>query len=118
MEMELNHLPVIDWEASIKLAGGQKKLAQDLLLLLAKTLPRDTADIKQLAKEENYPELTVRVHKLRGALCYCGLPRLKSLLSLLETRIKNPIMFSLPPLLDQLDVEVNLLLLHYPRPQP
>lgn len=114
--MELEHLPIIDWDLGIKLAGNQQPLAHDLLGLLVNSLPQEVFTIKDLHAKKNYPELTKQVHKLRGAVAYCGLPRLKTLLSLLETELKNHIMFSLPPLIDQLDVEVTLLLLHYPRP--
>lgn len=118
MEVEINHLPIIDWESGTKLAGGQRSLAEDLLDFLIKSLPQDVAKIKDLHEKKNYSDLKYQVHKLHGAVSYCGLPRLKTLLSRLETDIKNHIMFSLPPLINQLDFEVTLLLLHYPRPQP
>ena len=108
--MDLNHLPVIDWELAIKLAGNKKELAEDILNLLIKTLPDDTIAIKHFSKAQNYAELLKRVHKLHGALCYCGLPRLKTVIAHLETQLKNNIMDSLPSLLDQLDVEISLLL--------
>ncbi|MBV9575966.1 MAG: Hpt domain-containing protein [Gammaproteobacteria bacterium] len=112
--MDLNHLPIIDWELATKLAGNKKELAEELLCLLLKTLPDDRATIKQLYIEQNYAELLRRVHKLHGALCYCGLPRLKTIVARLETQLKSDIIDSLPPILDQLDVEIKLLLEHRP----
>lgn len=111
--MELTHLPIIDWEQSKKLAGNKNDLAKDMLELLISSLAEEWEAINQAYKIKDYPTLHKHVHKLHGALCYCGLPRLKALVSKLETAIKNNIMVGLPPLLAQLDTEINLLLEHY-----
>lgn len=113
--MELDSLPVIDWELGTKLAGNKRKAAEEMLDLLINLLPNDLALIKKWHKEQNQTELLRQVHKLHGAICYCGLPRLKTILGRLETDLKNNIMVNLPSLLVQLDAEVNLLLGHYPR---
>jgi two-component system sensor histidine kinase BarA len=78
--------------------------------MFLKSLPNDIKEIKQLYLAQKYTELLQQVHKLHGAICYCGLPRLKSVIACLETDLKNNVMFNLPSLLDQLDIEVNLLL--------
>jgi two-component system sensor histidine kinase BarA len=111
--MDLRSLPIIDWEQAITLAGHQKELAEEILALLVNHLHEDIARVHQLYQEQNYAELLRQVHKLHGALCYCGLPRLKTLIARLETELKNNIMDSLAILLEQLDIEVNLLLEHY-----
>lgn len=111
--MDLGDLPIIDWEQSIILAGRKPDLAKDLLALLIKDLPSDIAAINQFYEVQNLPEMLKRVHKLHGALCYCGLPRLKTIIGRLETDLKSNIMESLPPLIEQLDSEVALLLEHY-----
>ena len=113
--MELDHLSVIDWELGIKLAGNKRDLAEEILNMLIKNLPDDMSAITQLYHDKNYLGLLQRVHKLHGAICYCGLPRLKTVLSHLETDLKSHIMDSLPSLHDQLHAEVNLLLEHYSR---
>lgn len=103
------HLPVIDWELSLKLANNNHELAKDMLRLIAERLPKDLIEIHTAHREQNIPQLIHHVHKLHGALCYCGLPRLKLLIAQLETDLKNNIMESSPPLLDQLNSEVTLL---------
>jgi two-component system, NarL family, sensor histidine kinase BarA len=113
--MDNENLPVIDWEQSIKLAGNKRELANDILVLLIKDLPDDTSAINASYKAQNYQEMLRQVHKLHGALCYCGLPRLKTVVSRLETELKNNIMDSLPPLIETLDNEVTLLLERYSR---
>ena len=113
MEMELKNLPVIDWKLGMRLAGNKEDLAQDILQLLVKSLPEDKTSIKQSFITKNYKDLLRQVHKLHGALCYCGTPRLKNVIASLETGLKNNIMTDLPTLLDQFETEVNLLLEHY-----
>ena len=106
----LKDKPVIDLPLGIKLAGGNQALALDMLAMLSRDLPENLSNIKQLAKNTEYSALKDAVHKLHGAACYCGTPRLKSLLFRLESDLKNHIMESLPSLLNQLDIEVTLLL--------
>ena len=112
--MDLNHLPIIDWEQAIKLAGNKKIFAEEMLMLLIKDLSNEITMLKKLNNEKKYNELLRKVHKLHGALCYCGLPRLKKIISGLENTLKNKIMLDLSSLLDQLDIEASLLLNHYP----
>lgn len=111
--MELNHLPVIDWPLAIQLANNKKDLAEELLDVLMKTLPNDIAKIKTCYQEDNHTHLLRQVHRLHGALCYCGLPRLKAVIETLETNLKSNIMESLPSLFAQLDAEFNLLIEYY-----
>lgn len=112
--MDLNHLPIIDWDLSIKLVRNNKILAKEIIDLLIKNLKNDLHKIQFLFEKQKVKELYQHIHQLHGALCYCGLPRLKKLLDHLETDLKNNIMDNLPSLLTQLDIEVHLLLAHYP----
>lgn len=111
--MELAHLPLIDWTLGIKLAGNQRDLAEDMLTMLLKDLNSSVVSIKEKHKIQDYKKMQQEVHKLRGAVSYCGLPRLKSILDHLETSLKTHIMDDLPSLLDLLDTEVALLLEHH-----
>jgi two-component system sensor histidine kinase BarA len=111
--MEYGNLPIIDWTESLRLVGNQTKIAEDLLALLIKSLPNDLTNIKNLHHEKNYPGLLFAIHKLNGALCYCGLPRLNSLGRRLETQLKTNIMDDLPSLIELLDIEVKQLIEHY-----
>lgn len=110
--MELETLPCIDWEKSIKVIG-KKEFAEQMIAALIKRLPDEIAAIKQSHRAQNYSEMWGQVHKLNGALCYCVLPRLKSITEQLESNLKNNIMKGSSSLLDQLDKEVRLLLNDY-----
>jgi len=116
MMPRLENLLSIDWELGKQLAGNKINLAADLLDLLMKTLPEDLFTIKSLYTAQSYKELLKEVHKLHGALSYCGVPRLKSVIACLETNLKNNIMVDLAFLFSQLDIEVNNLLEHYHQP--
>lgn len=111
-EISPKDLPIIDWEDAIRLAGHKKELARDLLDMLAEQLPKELQTIHQLYKDKNYLEMQKAVHKLHGAVCYTGTPRLKLVLSTLETSLKSHIMGSSSSLLSQLDAEVDQLLEH------
>lgn len=111
--MELKNLPIIDWDLSIKLAGNKKDLAEDMLNLLVKNLSEDVSTIKKCHPIDDYQELLRRVHRLHGALCYCGLPRLKSVITRLETDLKKNILINVPTLFQQLDIETSLVLKHH-----
>src|SRR5688500_8569573 len=110
MDIVLNHLSIIDWDLATKLAGNKKEIAEEILRMLAKNLPKDIKESKQLDVVQKFPELLQRVHKLHRSICYCGIPRLKIVISYIETVLKNYVMFNLPSLFDQMDIEVKLLL--------
>jgi len=110
--MDNSNYPVIDWEQATKLAGNKRELAEEMLNLLVRDLPRDISAIQSSYQDQNYVEMLRQVHKLHGALCYCGLPRIKSVVWRLETELKSNIMDNLQILTESLNNEVNLLLGH------
>tara|TARA_R110000868_G_scaffold200324_1_gene447644 strand:+ start:158 stop:532 length:375 start_codon:yes stop_codon:yes gene_type:complete len=109
---DLATMPIIDWEDSIRLAGHKKELAHDILNMLVKDLPSEVRLMQQLHQEKNFHDLVKTVHKLHGAVCYTGTPRLKTVLATLETQLKTNIMNDSSLLLKQLDTEVTYLLEH------
>ena len=107
---KLSQLPIIDWEDSTRLAGHKKDLARDILNLLARDLPAEMRNIRDLHTGKNFQDLLKSVHKLHGADCYTGTPRLKTLLSTLETNLKTNIMDDSSTILQQLETEIGFLL--------
>jgi two-component system sensor histidine kinase BarA len=110
MSLEMDNLAVIDWELGLKLAGGKKDLAQDMLTLLVRDLPDDRMAINQLLAEQNYSHLLARVHKLHGAVSYCGTPRLKTILSDVESQLKANQTSELKAMIKQLNHEIDELI--------
>ena len=79
---------VIDKKQGLHLAGGNRKLADELLGQFVAQLrdalsriqpPRDAAELADLGKH---------VHKQLGIACYCGIPRLQQALKSLESSLK------------------------------
>ena len=66
--------------------------------------------MKQLYHQEKHQELKQQIHKLHGALCYCGVPRLKAIVMHLESKLKNNVIDTIPTLLNRLDNEVKCLM--------
>ncbi len=85
---EVTDLPAIDWKLCIELANNKSTVAREILLLILEQLPLDLRAIRSAQTQKNYVELLRCVHKLHGALCYCGLPRLKNAVLCLETALK------------------------------
>jgi two-component system sensor histidine kinase BarA len=81
--------------------------------MLIGSLASDISAINASYHTKNYREMGKQLHKLHGALCYCGLPRLKNLVAKLETDIKHNSKDTLPALVETLNKEVNLLIQHY-----
>ena len=108
--MDIQHLPIIDWELAMKMAGNKRDIAEEILTLLIRNLSNDISAINQSYQNKRYQELASQLHKLHGALCYCGLPRIKTLVARLEIDIKNNNIDNLARLMESLNNEVKLLL--------
>ncbi|TAK77162.1 MAG: hypothetical protein EPO11_03005, partial [Gammaproteobacteria bacterium] len=85
----INHLPTIDWELALRLAGNKQDLAEEIFGMFVKMLPDDLSKLNQLHQNSNYSELLRHVHRLHGAICYCGVPRLKAIIARIEMDLKN-----------------------------
>jgi HPt (histidine-containing phosphotransfer) domain-containing protein len=103
-----NTPPAIDWDLGLKLAGNKPQLAKDILAVLMETLADDLQDI---VKSKNDPNIVLqKVHKMHGAISYCGLPRLKKLLAEFEQALKNEHLGHLEAYLEAMSAEVQLVL--------
>jgi len=79
----------IDWELSLKNAGGKDSLAREMLTMLTNSFPEARELIQKYLKTENTQKLVEQVHKLHGATAYCGVPELKSLAHQYESLLKS-----------------------------
>lgn len=95
---------VIDLELGMKLVGNRRELAEEMLRMLAKNLPAELDEIKDAKSSNNYPTLLKRIHKLHGAVCYCGVPSLKSAIVSLETALKQNDVQEIPQLYSKFEV--------------
>ncbi|MBA2654665.1 MAG: Hpt domain-containing protein [Gammaproteobacteria bacterium] len=112
-ENVVDHPLSIDWQLSITLAGGDKKLAKDLLEMYIADLPRSSEAIHAAHLEKQYGELLNQVHRLHGASCYCGVTRLKSILSNMEFAAREKQTQQFEDALHEFDEEVNNVMASY-----
>jgi two-component system sensor histidine kinase BarA len=63
-------------------------LAGEIIRLLVKELPVFKQSIQTSQRQKNYESLYQHVHKLHGALSYCDLPEIKSLIQKIEQDLK------------------------------
>jgi two-component system sensor histidine kinase BarA len=88
-QSSLDSTPPIDMNLGKKLAGDKEDLALELIEMLLKDLPENKQQIIQLYAKQSFDDLTDLIHKLHGAACYCGVPRLRSAAKNFEYAIKN-----------------------------
>jgi len=79
----------IDWALADRLAGNNHEQAKEILALLLELLPTHQQEIVTTYQQKNWPALLQALHKLIGALCYCGTPRLKKAIENLHQSIKK-----------------------------
>lgn len=99
--------PLIDFALGLKLAHNQADLAHEILHCLAKTLPNDIQTIETALIQKDSEALHAAVHRLHGAVCYCGTPRLLDAIHSLQCDLKNQTNLSLIDL-THLKEEANL----------
>ena len=80
-------LPMFDLELSLINANQRPELAAELLGMLIKSLPEDQKAIN--ASQTDLTTLKSAVHKLHGAVRYCGVPRLTRAIEKLESALKQ-----------------------------
>lgn len=100
----------VDWALCIRLANGREDLAKELLDMLLEQLPEDFAEISELYEQQNFLELKARLHRLRGALCYSGVPVLQQATIALEQALKNQDAAAILALYHQFSSEVMRIL--------
>jgi two-component system, NarL family, sensor histidine kinase BarA len=76
----------INWASCVKRASGNHKLAVEFLADFVKELRLNRIDFFKLYKKNDILGIGEIAHKLHGACCFCGVPRLQDLVSKLENQ--------------------------------
>jgi two-component system sensor histidine kinase BarA len=79
----------VSWQLALQKANNNKHHALAMLEALLKEIPKYARLIDQYWREGKLEQLTTQVHKLHGACCYTGVPKLQNLCLGLETRLKQ-----------------------------
>lgn len=104
---------IIDWQLALKLANNRPELARDLLQLLVAELPQSQHEINHAYENADFLLLQQLVHKLHGATCYCGVPRLKQIAAKLETQLKTYEKPDIQALITKINHEIEQILITF-----
>lgn len=110
MDISNNKIPPIDWDLCIKLAGNKEDLAHEMLEMLINELPNDIEAVKHAYFANDLKNLREIVHKLHGACCYVGVPKLKALAKEIEDAIGNNDTEKLSRFMRSIEKEINYIL--------
>ncbi len=108
-----SRLAIFDAELALSRANGKPDLVQELMALFIKGLPEDQGAIR--AATGDPVQLKRSLHKLRGAVSYCGVPRLARAIESLEIELKDNKAEQVTPLLALLHREIETLIDWYER---
>lgn len=70
--------PAIDWQLCIEKVSGNKNLAAEFLQRFVQELRLNRSEFVAIRHEKAVKKLEKAAHKLHGACCFCGVPRLQT----------------------------------------
>jgi two-component system sensor histidine kinase BarA len=85
-------------------------LAKEFFEKLIETLPLEKQRINENYEKNDWKTLGDHVHKLHGACCYCGIPKLKNCVQQLETAIASSELGIIKPCLEAFNLAVDAVL--------
>lgn len=85
----MDNKKIIDWELCLTQCNNNEELAKELFALFLQEMPDFKSRMAAAAKTKNTADLLETVHKLHGACCYIGVPRLKELVANSEIALKK-----------------------------
>ena len=82
--------PKIDWQFCLQIANNKSELADKMLAKFILYLDEMLAEIS-IVEQKHLPtkHLAEKIHKLRGASCYCGAPNIKALTADIELALQT-----------------------------
>ncbi|KTD65653.1 two-component system sensor histidine kinase LetS [Legionella spiritensis] len=81
-----NKTIAIDWQLCIQKVSGNQALAEEFLTRFVAELRKNRQEFIQLFHNKDIKNLEKAAHKLHGACCFCGVPRLQSQVTRLENQ--------------------------------
>lgn len=103
----MNELQTIDWANCLELSNNKENLAKELLQMFVADLPASSAAIENAFNNQDTQDLANQAHRLHGACCYVGVPKLRSTVRLLESAAKTGDLDSCVPLLQDMRDEIK-----------
>lgn len=106
-------LKPIDWGLCLELANNAPAFAAEMLSMLVDDLTPSRDKIMAAFKQENWQDLQHHIHRLHGACCYCGVPKLKQLARETETALKQENLEKVKKLVPYVDAAITEILTAY-----
>ena len=80
---------VIDWTLWLTRLSQNKELAEQSFHLMGGDMLNNRQTIVEAYESQDFPKLKAITHKMKGALGYCGLPRLETAMRAIESAAKD-----------------------------
>lgn len=109
----MNVNKAIEWNLCLELANNKADFAEEMLGMLAEDLPPSRDKIMHAFQQGDWTELQQQVHRIHGACCYCGVPKLKKLSREIETALKQNELDRAKKLIPNLDRAIDDVLASY-----
>ena len=104
-------VPSLDWDLALKRANHNFDAAKEVFDAFVKHLPPIILQIESSWQAQDFENTLAQVHKLHGACCYTGVPKLQALCEEVEGKLKREEALSLaeriPALLTEAEVVVS-----------
>ncbi len=68
--------PARDAAAALRIASGNRELAEDMFAMLVEGLPDELQQLRQYLRQRNWDELCAAAHRLQGSTAVCSVPAL------------------------------------------
>ncbi|TLU59916.1 two-component sensor histidine kinase BarA [Thalassotalea litorea] len=101
---------IIDWSLAIERSGNRPELAKEMLSMLLKSLPDTKAALQNQLDSNDQQGFVQVIHKLNGACCYNGVPRLEKVCREIETHLSEQTLDSIEPELLEMFDEIDKLI--------
>lgn len=88
-EHNITMLSDIDWQLALSRANKSEKIAGELLEEFAQQLPDSLVEIEKAYRLQNWKLMQQQVHRLHGASCYTGVPKLQRICAEIEIELKE-----------------------------
>jgi two-component system sensor histidine kinase BarA len=110
-----NKLPEsIDWELALNRSNHNPEVAISFMDDFIAQLEGHQAEIRQVAEQNDVQAILASVHKLHGACCYTGVPRLQTMCSAIQETLKSTSTSTYTFSIQELLVEIKLLRSEWP----
>ncbi len=80
---------IIDLKMGEDLVGGSRELAKNAIAMLVESMSLDMPLLEKTCQENDFETAQAILHKIRGGVSYCGVPRLKEACSRLDIYLKS-----------------------------